>query len=133
MWLYTAIVRPILTYGAVVWIGCLRRKKIVKELVKLQRMACLMVTGAMRSTPTAGMEVLLGLQPLEIYLKEVALATSMRLRVNIDWRAEGGERLGENSHVKMLNELMEAEGKLGYPQDKLRCAIRAENRFEVTM
>jgi hypothetical protein len=36
------------------------------ELSKLQRMACLGITGAMRMAPTAAMEILLGLPPLHL-------------------------------------------------------------------
>ena len=133
MWLYKAIVRPILMYGAIVWIGSLRKKRIIKELVKMQRLACLMVTGAMRSTPTAGMEVILGIQPLEIALKEAAMATCIRLRNNGDWRANGEERLGENSHVRILNELVDGIKELEYPQDKLRYRKRKENNYKVVI
>ena len=50
-WLYTAIVRPILTYGAVVWITGLENKENRTILNRIQRLACKMITGAMRSTP----------------------------------------------------------------------------------
>ena len=39
-------------------------------------------------------------------------------------------RLGENSHGKIPNELMEAEGKLVYLQGKMKCTRRAENTFD---
>ena len=60
-WLYTAIVRPILTYGSVILVNCLHKDGIVKELTKVQRLALKMITGCMHSTPTAGMEVTLGM------------------------------------------------------------------------
>ena len=31
-WLYTAITRPLLTYGTVVWVSCLERKTIRKKI-----------------------------------------------------------------------------------------------------
>ena len=36
------------------------------ELSKLQRLACMAITGAMRMAPTAAMYVLLGLHPLQV-------------------------------------------------------------------
>ena len=36
------------------------------KLNKLQRLTCLAVTGAMRTTPTVATEVLLGLPPLRV-------------------------------------------------------------------
>ena len=43
-WLYTAIVRPILLYGSVVWTPCLKKKGIINALTKVQRLACKMMT-----------------------------------------------------------------------------------------
>jgi hypothetical protein len=58
-WIYTAVVRFIFTYAATTWWP--RVKKRQAEFSKLQRMACLGITGAMRTAPTAAMELLLGL------------------------------------------------------------------------
>ena len=43
----------------------------VKELTKLQRTACigLSITGAFRTTPTAALEVAIGLTPLPLWIK----------------------------------------------------------------
>jgi hypothetical protein len=57
-WIYTAVVRPIITYGATIWRPRVQLKTSQVELNRLQRMACLGITGAMRTAP---MEVLLGL------------------------------------------------------------------------
>jgi hypothetical protein len=45
------------------------------KLGRIQRMACLAITGAMKSTPTAAMEVLLNLTPLNLLIiAEVRMA-----------------------------------------------------------
>jgi hypothetical protein len=44
------------------------------ELSKLKRMACLGITGAIRTAPTAATEVLLGLPPLHLQLEAEARA-----------------------------------------------------------
>jgi hypothetical protein len=62
-WIYTAVVRPIVTYAATIWWSRVKLKTSQAELSKLQRLACLGITGAMRSAPIAAMEVLLGLPP----------------------------------------------------------------------
>ena len=79
-WLYTAIVRPIISYGAVVWWTGLRTQTMKDRLGKIQRLACLLVTGAMNTTPTAALECILNFPPLNIYVQGVALATYHRLR-----------------------------------------------------
>jgi hypothetical protein len=58
-WIYTLLIRPVLTYGSMIW--WLKATK--TELKKLQRLACLAIKGPMKMTPTAAVEVLLGLPP----------------------------------------------------------------------
>jgi hypothetical protein len=60
-WIYTAVVRTIITYAATIWWPRVKLKKSQGEVGKLQMMVCLGITGAMRTAPTAAMEVLLGL------------------------------------------------------------------------
>jgi hypothetical protein len=62
-WIYTPVVRPIVTYGVTIWWPKVKLKASQVELNRLQRMACLGITGDMRTAPTAAMEVLLGLPP----------------------------------------------------------------------
>jgi len=38
------------------------------------------ISGAMRTTPTAAMELITGLTPLDLYVKEVALMAMLRMR-----------------------------------------------------
>jgi hypothetical protein len=68
-WIYTVVVRPIVTYAATIWWPRVNLKASQAELSKLQRMACLGITGAIRTTPTAAMAVLLGLPPLHLQLE----------------------------------------------------------------
>jgi hypothetical protein len=60
-WIYTAVVRFIITYAATVWWPRVELKKKQAKLSELQRMACLGITGAMKTAPTAAIEVLFGL------------------------------------------------------------------------
>jgi hypothetical protein len=63
-WIYTVVVRPIVTYAAIVWWLRVKFRIRKAELSKMQRMACLGITGATRTTPTAAVEILLGLPPV---------------------------------------------------------------------
>jgi hypothetical protein len=60
-WIYTVIVRLIFTYVATVWWPRVKLKTRQAELGKLQRMACLGIIGALRTTPTTATEVPFGL------------------------------------------------------------------------
>lgn len=44
---------------------------------------CVMLTGALRSTQTAGEEILLGLVPLHVQFRAVAIVSAVKLRLNI--------------------------------------------------
>jgi hypothetical protein len=73
-WIYAVIVRPIGTYTATMWWPRVKLRISRPGLSKLQRMACSSTTGAMRTAPTAEIEVLLGLPPLHLQLEAEARA-----------------------------------------------------------
>jgi hypothetical protein len=68
-WINKMIIRPILTYGSTEWWTKVTYNVSRMELNKLQRLACLAIMGAMKTTPTAAMEILLGLLPLHVIIK----------------------------------------------------------------
>jgi len=71
-WLYTTVVRPMLVYAAVVWWSRVELSTARTILERIQRPACLAIAGPIRTTPTAAMEILLGLPPL-IYISRMWL------------------------------------------------------------
>ncbi|XP_055850655.1 uncharacterized protein LOC129915201 [Episyrphus balteatus] len=77
-WMYTMMVRPIITYGAVVWHKRTELVTTKKTLNKVQRLACLCITGSMRTCPTAAMEVILHLTPLHEVISSTANGTILR-------------------------------------------------------
>ncbi|CAA9998748.1 unnamed protein product [Nesidiocoris tenuis] len=79
-WLYTAVVRPIVSYAALVWWRATNQQTVQAQLGTLQRQACLGITGAIRTCPTASMEVLLGLPPLHIHIWRCAYLGAVRVR-----------------------------------------------------
>ena len=42
-WIYTSMIRPIMSYACVSWIGGLNKKYLVRKLTKVQRLACLII------------------------------------------------------------------------------------------
>jgi len=63
-WLYTAVIRPMLCYAAVIWWTRTQLCTVSKQLEHLQRLACLYITGAKRTAPTAALEIITGIPPL---------------------------------------------------------------------
>jgi hypothetical protein len=51
------------------------------QLGRIQRMPCLAITEAMKSTPTGAMEVLLGLTPLDLLIMAEARIALYRLHI----------------------------------------------------
>jgi hypothetical protein len=67
----------------VLWSGGPRlyRKTQKTQLSRIQRMACLAITGAMKTTPTAAMELLLYLTPLDLLIMAEARMALYRLHI----------------------------------------------------
>lgn len=79
LWMYKMMVLPIVTYGAIAWASRTKLATTKKSLDKLQRLACICITGAMRTCPTAGMEALLDLPPLHRVILNKANETKLRM------------------------------------------------------
>ena len=103
-WIYKSIVRPIVSYAALIWWP---RAKLVSgqlALGKLQRTACLSITGASRSCPTAAMQVILDLPPLEIFLESEAARWALRVAREQELKTGDYSR-----HLRILNECKELQ------------------------
>src|SRR5690606_30824705 len=79
-WLYTAVIRPIITYASIVWWDKTRQLTTQRKLARIQRTGLLFITGAMKTTPTAAMETLLGIPPLHMEVERSAWLTAIRWR-----------------------------------------------------
>ena len=78
-WFYVSITRPPVTVASLVWWPGCQTAKAKKRLNRIQRLACLGVTGAMRTTPACAMEALTGLPPLELVIRFEARSAAQRL------------------------------------------------------
>lgn len=100
-WIYTAIIRPMLTFASVVWWPKTEKQYVKGNLEKIQRLACIGITGAMRNAPTLALGVLSGLTPLDIHVETMAKRTAYRLYCGGTWVC-GGRVVG---HGRILNRL----------------------------
>ena len=104
LWVYTALARSVSTYGAIAWSQSITGT-IKTKLSKLQRKALLSMTASMRSTPTTGMEVVLGLIPLDLYTEKTGLSARARTRQSTPdtWDGVGTSFTGHRlRHDKIL-------------------------------
>jgi hypothetical protein len=87
--LYLAVALPKITYGIDIWYspptkptGAARNTGSVgtlKSLQKLQRMATLAITGALRTTPTDLLDAHAGVLPMELALLKVCHRAAVRM------------------------------------------------------
>ena len=113
LWIFTAIIRPILAYAAVIWISAINSNTLVAMLQKVQRLACITITSAYPSTPTAALEKLIQIPPMNIFLRGEAYMATYRLERGDTWTVRsfiGGRGRKFKSHVDMNN-----EGKIKIP------------------
>lgn len=81
LWMYFSLVRPIITYAALVWWPKTDQTKTRNTLNKLQRLVCLSMTGAFSTSPTVALETLLGICPLYIHLQKMAANSAVNLKL----------------------------------------------------
>jgi hypothetical protein len=80
------VVRPIITYAAMIWWPRLKYKTSQAKMNKLQKLASLGITGPMRTAPIAATAVLLGLPSLHLKIEAEAQAGIYRLNCNQQWK-----------------------------------------------
>ncbi|XP_053968949.1 uncharacterized protein LOC128870357 [Anastrepha ludens] len=78
-WCYTAVVRPILLYGTLVWWTATKTLTYLMPLERIQRLAALCITGAMKTTPTAALEMILRMPPIDLMAENLAAKSARRL------------------------------------------------------
>ena len=57
-----------------------------KAIEHVQRLACLYITGAIRTAPTIALELIVGLVPLPVFAQQEAIITCYRLSLNQQWK-----------------------------------------------
>lgn len=99
-WIYETVIKPMVKYGAVVWWTKTLQATAGARLTKLQRQACLAITGAMSTTPTLAMETILNMTPIHICLEWEARIVTHRL-LSLE-NQTNGERVWD--HAGLLRE-----------------------------
>jgi hypothetical protein len=68
-WSWTGVIRPALTYGAIVWSRTASQAWAKKKLQRLQRMALSQISHVRPSTPSAALEIMYGVPPLDLFIQ----------------------------------------------------------------
>ena len=85
IWAFNSIIVPSLTYGALVWGHNKPTVRTQISLSKLNRLISLSLALFRKSTPMAGLEVILGLKPLDLVIQEAGYAAFMRWNPRLKW------------------------------------------------
>ena len=128
-WMYLSLVRPIMTYASMIWVKSTYIKSHMDIITKVQRRGCLSVLNAMSSTPTVGMEIMLGIQPLSIHIRIQSITTYKRLLANGNWLIQDGENLDKDSHVTIMRKITKNLETLHLPRDKLLHTAYTPTKF----
>ena len=78
-WLYVAIIWLTVSFTCLVWWPGCQTASAKKKLSKVQRLACLGITGAIHMTPAGAMEALVGLPLRDLVIKGEARSAAHRL------------------------------------------------------
>lgn len=78
-WIYTAMVRPIISYASIIWWRKTEQAETQRKLESLQRLANVNILGANSSTPSKAMELLVGIPPLHLFIQNEAMASTCRI------------------------------------------------------
>ena len=131
-WVYTAMIRPMVSYAAPIWVAGLSRSTAVSRLNRLQRQACVLISSAFPSTPTAALEMLLGLPPLYLFLSGVAASGAYRLKQMGQWRGDHiTDTRAHESHINVCNRLCTEIPELNMPGDLCTPRVNLDRSVKV--
>jgi hypothetical protein len=128
-WLYVTIVRPTTSFASLVWWPGCQTASTKNKLSKVQRLACLGITGAIHTTPTGAMEALVGLPPLDLVIQGEARLAAHRL-----WSLGGWSYLHpQQGHSCVLTRLRKSDPIFNIRVDFIRPVYNLEPKYRVTM
>ena len=129
-WIYTAVVRPSLSYGAVIWINGLKTKKNITLLNSVQRLANILISGAL---PGNALNKINDIIPIDNWIEEEALTGTLRLKANGHWiRMPMVNTRGKlTSHTKILDRILNTIPLSKEDQDSMTTTYNLDPNFAV--
>lgn len=113
------------TYASLVWWPKTKEKTAQAAPQKIQRLAYLSITGAVRTCPTAAIGVTLDLIPLYMHTKKDAMLSALRLSRNKIFKPE--DLVG---HLNILNEIP-WNSMITTMSDKMPIKLNFDHPFKV--
>ena len=132
-WIFTGIIRPAITYGALVWAGGCQNSIMRRHLERVNRLALLFMGSFRRSTPTGGLEVMLYVEPLHIHILNEACQALRRTAV-MKSDVDSNRRLDltiKNGHRQLCWSTIDKLELKVEETDSIKAALCWENKFGV--
>jgi len=130
-WIYNVIVKPVLSYGATIWINGTKTKHNQDLLNGVQRLANVLITGALPSTPGTALNVITGTPPIKLWLEEEAAKGTIRLKNLGHWQPPPAGKLNMrfSSHITTNEKLLKPILELEEPQDHIITTLSIDQKF----
>ena len=135
-WIYTSVIRPMLSYGVVVWARALHIKSNLRKLDRVQGMALTIMAGAFPSTPFSALNYLTNIPDINNYLHGEAAKRAARLQSYGDWTVETAPT-GKGvirAHSTISNEFL-AEVNLPVPikRDLIKPTLLLDRTYTISL
>lgn len=125
LWIFTAIARPMLTYGALLWWKGVTTQKAERKINQIQRLACLAITGAYSTTSQSALEAILNLPSIKNYIIGEARLSALRLK-NMIKHTNGTL----NGHLQILDDVHKENPILMATNDQMTAKYSFNKRFD---
>ena len=131
-WIYTAVVRPTLTYAAMTWINGIYKQHNLAKLKSVQRLANILITGALPSSPGDPLNMITNMIPIDLCIEEEAALGALRLKSNNHWSTEPmvNQKGHLTSHTKLCEKLLCGAGIPDGSQDQQTSTLNIDTGFE---
>ena len=131
-WAYNGILLPSLTYGCVVWSRVCEKLTVRNKLTKLNRLMALTMAPMRKGTPTAGLQVLLHLPPIDLRVTELALKAMVRVlpHKRTRWSGKGASTSGHILWGKSRLELLDIDPD---DNDSLKWHLNLQRSYNVDL
>src|ERR1700744_4753184 len=126
-WIYSAIIRPRLCYAAIVWWPRCRLDYVQKQLNKIQRLALISITGAMKTAPTAALEAMMNMEPLHIHIEAKARSTALKMKITSTLNDVN------YGHSRIWKLMRDRNPELEMPCDFIPPTYRFEKSFRINL
>ena len=130
-WIYTAVVRPILTYAATIWLNGLYKKSNLTLLNGVQRLGNILVTGALPSSSGVALDTITGTIPIDLLIEEEAAKGALRLQTNNHWINEPmlNQKGNLTTHTKLNENILKTVPLYKEEQDQQVTTLNMEVNF----